>query len=293
VSSPSGLELRAVRRNFDRAASSYAVSAVIAKEIHQRLLERLTSMRLSPARILDLGAGAGGTTRDLSLRFPAASLTALDLCQSLLRAEPQPRSWRRLATMFSGRRVSRVCADMHRLPLAPASIDLLWSNLALPWVLDLDVVLRECARVLAPGGLFIFSSCGPDTLRELRALSNLTSHLHAFPDMHDVGDALMRAGLANPVMEMDSLSISYPSAAALRQELRATGSGNALVSRRRGLGGRKFHAAWISPRRSADEKLTVTLEVVYGHAWKSEAKKKKSEQGERSVIQLHFPHRPR
>ncbi len=284
------LDRKAVRRNFDRAASSYLNAAAIAHEVHTRLSERLALVKLGPLRVVDLGGGGNRDTAMLTRRFPKASVTIADLSPGMLCATRRALPWYApLLATLRARRTSMICADMHRLPFATGSIDLLWSNLTLPWAIDLPAALQECARVLTPGGLFMFSSCGPDTLRELRQLPDGGAHVHTFPDMHDVGDGLMRAGLADPVMEMDKLSVTYSGWPALRKELRQIGAGNALRVRPRGLGGRRFASELRDLRPNPDGKLSVTVEVVYGHAWKALPRPRAAGAGTQSVVRLHRP----
>jgi malonyl-CoA O-methyltransferase len=171
--------------------------------------------------------------------------------------------------------VDFVCADAARLPLAQASFGLVWCNLSLAWVADTMALFREFHRVLEPGGLLMFSAHGPDTLKELRgafARSDAHPHVHAFADMHDLGDMLVAAGFAAPVMDMDMVTLTYADVRALLQDLRRSGQTNVMHARRRGMLGRgtwaKMVAAYEAERREG--RLPVTVEIVYGHAWKGE-----------------------
>jgi malonyl-CoA O-methyltransferase len=285
------LDAAAIRRHFQRAANSYAANAAVADIIHARLMEHLEVINLTPSHILDLGGGDGKGAALLARRYPGAAVTVVDISHALLRSSIVHASWSsRVVSAFKGGRIRRLCADMHALPVASGSLDFVWSNLALPWAVDIDAVLKECSRVLAPGGLFMFSSCGPDTLQELRRLPQSESRIHPFPDMHDVGDGLMRAGLAGPVMEMEKLSITFDDLTALRRELHLIGAGNALRSRGHGLGGREFHAAWKALEASHPDQMAITVEAVYGHAWKMRAANKaRVDEGAPTVIKMHFP----
>jgi len=173
---------------------------------------------------------------------------------------PRPRFFDRL--LRPG--VVSLAADLQRLPLAPASVDLVWSSMALHWASDPLATFREFSRVLAPDGLVMFSTLGPDTLKELRAAAT-DSRVHAFTDMHDLGDMLVASGLTHPVMEMELITIDYRSGGRLLDDLRASGQTNARVDRRRGLAGRRFGERL---RAALERTPRVTYEVVYGHAWK-------------------------
>lgn len=257
------LDKRQVRAAFDRAASTYDEAAVLQREVGRRLLERLELMRLQPRRVCDLGAGTGLATRALMGRYARATVVALDLAPAMLERA------RRRAPLL--RRLRCVCADLEALPLADASCDLLFSNLALQWVNDLDRACRELRRVLRPGGCLLFSTFGPDTLRELReawAVADGGQHVNTFLDMHDIGDALVRAGLADPVMDVEHFTLTYRALPDLMRELKALGA-HVVAGRATGLTGRRrlaaVAAAYESRRR--DGRLPATFEVVYGHGW--------------------------
>ena len=219
------------------------------------MLERLDYVRLSPRRILD--AGSGPPQRLFARRYPRAELVAVDFSLPMLRAGKR--------RLFETKRPKRVCADLARLPLADASVELAWSNMALHWLADPLAALRELHRVLAPEGLLMFSTLGPDTLKELRAAAG-EGRVHAFADMHDLGDMLAACGFAAPVMDMESLAIAYRDAGALLADLRRSGQTSARVDRPRGLAGRRFGAGL---RKALGEAPRASFEIVYGHAWKA------------------------
>jgi len=244
------LDARAARRNFERAARSYADASRLEAEVAARMLERLDYVKLAPRRILD--AGSGSVRRAPQKRYPRAELVALDFSVAMLR---QSRRW------FEKRIL--LCGRMENLPLAAGTVDLVWSNMALHWVHEPLAALREFARVLAPEGLLMFSSLGPDSLKELRAAAG-GRRVHAFADMHDLGDMLVAAGFSAPVMDMEMLTLTYAGDAALVADLRASGQTNARADRARGLAGRQLRALADLPQAS--------FEVVYGHAWKGAPK---------------------
>lgn len=259
------LDKRLLRRAFNAAADSYDASAVLQQEVGQRLIERLDLIRLNPRWILDIGAGTGSTTRRLMRRYPRARFVALDLAPDMLRRA------RRRAPLLQ--RLRCVCADAESLPFREARFDLVFSNLALQWINDLDRVFREVQRVLRPGGVLLFTSFGPDTLKELRqswAQVDDHVHVHRFIDMHDVGDALVRARLAGPVMEMECFTLTYRRARDLTRELKTLGAHNVAAGRNAGLTGRRrwlaMEAAYERLRIAAG-RLPATYEVIYGHAW--------------------------
>ncbi|MGZ5062978.1 MAG: malonyl-ACP O-methyltransferase BioC [Usitatibacter sp.] len=262
---------RDARRAFERAAASYDSHAVLHREVGARLLEHLDPIRVEPRRIVDVGCGTGGSLEALRKRFPRAQVLGLDFAPAMLREAAARGGW--LKRAFSRKAPRLVCADAERLPFADGSIDFLFSNLALQWCRP-EAVFAEASRVLPVGGLIMFSTLGPDTLKELRAAfaaSDADAHVHAFIDMHDLGDALVHAGFAEPVMEMEALTIEYAKVGDLAGDLRGTGARNALPQRRRGLATparwKRMVEAYDTMRRG--DSLPATFEIVYGHAWKA------------------------
>ena len=218
------------------------------------MLERLDLVKLAPRRILD--AGSGPPSEALNRRYPSAQVLAMDFSLEMLRQH------RRRFAFFSKKKLLKICGDFTRLPLEAGCCELVWSSMALHWAADPLAALREFERVLAPEGLLMLSSLGPDSLKELRAAAG-AAYVHVFTDMHDLGDMLVAAGFAAPVMDMEMLTLTYEDAGVLLGDLRASGQTSARADRPRGLAGKKFGArlrAALAPR--------ATFEVVYGHAWK-------------------------
>lgn len=287
---PPFVDVRQVRRAFNRVASTYDAAAELEREIGRRLLERLECVTISPARIVDLGCGPGTAAHALGARYPDARLITVDSAEAMLAVARQGGRLSRLLLPFLRQRGPlRLCADATALPLAGASSQFVWSNLLLPWVSDPLTVFREAHRVLAVEGLFMFSTFGPDTLKELRAsFTDGAVHTQRFVDMHDLGDMLVDCGFADPVMEMEIVTVTYPDLDTLLRDLRASGAVCAMADRRRGLSGAR---AWQQMRDryaalARDGRLPATLEVVYGHAWKGAPRR--TADG-RSVVRLDFP----
>jgi malonyl-CoA O-methyltransferase len=266
----SWLDRRAARRWFERAAASSATDP-LAREVEQRMGERLVYLRSAPARILDIGAGAAASDV-LRNRYPGAEIVAVDFAAAALHEAraARPLGARALARLRGGGE-RFVCADAAALPFAPGACAMVWSNLALAWS-DAGPALREWHRVLAVGGLLMFSSYGPDTLQELRAaFADTVPHVHPFPDMHDIGDALVAAGFADPVMDMERITLTYAGVEGLVSDLRATGQRNAHAGRRRTLtgSGRWRRARGAYAALAHDGRVPASFEIVYGHAWKA------------------------
>ena len=255
---------RAALRRLQRASATFDDADAVHAEARSRLFARLPFFKLAPLRILDLGAATGKASVELAARYPAAQIVAADLCWAMA-----VRARARCAPV--GRRAVSVLGDAERLPFRDGSIDLIFANLLLPWC-DAREVFKEAARVLRNGGLLLFTSVGPDTLQEIRrAWSEVDDavHVHGFTDMHDLGDLANRAGLAEPVMDVDRLRVTYPDVRGLVADLRACGATNVGYGRRQQLTGRArwqtFCDRLEAQRTGAD--LSVSVELIFGQVW--------------------------
>ena len=272
------IDLGLVRSLF-AAPERIATSDFLRREIAARMHERLELVKVAPQRVIDAGCGAGADLALLHKDYPAAHILGVDAAAAMVQQARAPATRLRslnqmLSRLLPGKAgVDLLCGDFGNLPLAPNSVDLVWSNLALHWHPQPDRVFTEWRRVLRLDGLLMFSNFGPDTFRELRsAFAELDGHPHVLPfvDMHDFGDQLVEAGFSTPVMDMEVITVTYDTAAALLADVRALG-GNPLDTRRRGLIGR---AAWgrvlaaLERQRRPDGKLALTFEVIYGHAFR-------------------------
>ena len=258
------LDINAIRQSFDRAASSYDHYAVLQREIESRLLERIEFQRLEPGIILDLGCGTGSASRTLARHYRQAQVIALDWAPAMLaRVGAGP-------TSIEG--LCRLCADMHKLPLAARSVDLVFSSLALQWSYDLPAIFREFRRVMKADAMLIFTCFGPDTLHELkqawRAVDDLP-HVNDYPDMHDIGDELLAAGFSEPVMDAERLTLEYPDVMSLMRELKGIGAHNVASQRLHGLTGKTrlqgMLQAYEQFRR--EDRYPASYEVIYGTAF--------------------------
>jgi malonyl-CoA O-methyltransferase len=256
------IDPKQVRHSFSRAASTYAQHAALQRDVEDHLLERLEFYPGSPQRVLDLGCGPGRGTSALRKRFASAHVIALDAALPMLRAVRT--GWRRPIT--------RVCADARALPLADASVDVLFSNLCIQWIDDVPALFDEFRRVLRPGGYVAFSTFGPDTLHELRAAwaaVDRAPHVSGFADIARVGDALMAAGFRDPVLDTEHYTLTYADAPALMRELKALGATNADARRARGLTGKARYGRAVAAyeRLRSGGHIPATFEIISAHAW--------------------------
>ncbi len=285
------IDRRQVRRSFSRAADSYDGADVLQTEVRDQLLERLDWVQLKPRHVLDLGTGTGTALPALAARFPGAEIVGLDLTPAMLRV--------------AGRKAGHdpapllVCADAARLPFPDQSMDLVFSSLAIHWSPVLDEVLAEVRRVLRHPGLFTFTTPGPESYRELRRAwqaVDRSPHVIPFPEMRALGDGLVRAGLAEPVMDTHTLTLKYREFGQLVADLRASGTTNASAGRRPGLTGRQAWSqltAAYEEQRGTDGLLPATVEVVFGQAWAAgEPRRRRSPDDEIEVPIDRLGHRP-
>jgi malonyl-CoA O-methyltransferase len=287
-----GFDSNHIQRAFGRAATTYAQHSALQREVEDRLLERLDYFEGKPTRVLDIGCGPGRGTLVLRKRFTDAQIVALDIALPMLK------------TIRPGwlRPVARVCANAIDLPLADASVDVLFSNLCVQWIDDVPALLDEFRRVLRPNGYVAFSTFGPDTLHELRAawsMADNTPHVSEFADIARLGDAMMTAGFRNPVLDVDRFTQSYADAPSLMRGLKSIGATNADPRRQRGLMGKSHYRRAVEAYESfrVDGKLPATYEGISAHAWAPDAgQPRRGEAGEIasfSVDQLRGSRRQR
>jgi len=258
------IDKRQARRAFERSATSYDEVAVLQRDTARRMLERLSYIRHQPSVVLDVGAGTGEATAALAKQYRKARILALDF------ALPMLQQTRKRGSLF--RRPRCLCADAEQLPLADQSVDLLFSNAALQWCNNLEQTFNEFLRVLRPNGLLMFSTFGPDTLKELRqswAEVDGYPHVSPFPDMHDIGDVMLRAGFSDPVVDVDRMQLTYEDVPGLMRDLKALGAHNVTRGRQQGLTGKGRLQAMFSAYEvfRNNGRLPASYEVVYGLAW--------------------------
>lgn len=262
-----GLDKKQIRQQFSRAAKHYENHDFLQREVAERAFERLEYMQLAPEFILDLGAGTGRGARYLAQQFKRAKIIETDLSASMLGvSRAQQSRW------LSRHRY--VCADVEQLPFANDRFDLVYAGLSLQWCQNLEQSMAQIQNLTAEKGLFLFTTLGPDTLKELKAaFASITeaNPVNEFLDMHVVGDCLTRAGFADPVLRTDIITVEYEEVFTLMRDLKGIGATNAHQQRGRGLAGRRYFSALATAyeQHRRNGKLPATWEVVIGHAWGS------------------------
>jgi len=273
-----------IRAHFEHAAVTYDEAAVLQKQVAQHLDERLDLIKIEPKQILDVGTGTGILAEKIQKRYPKARLIGIDLALNMLQQAQQktqhsPKNLlEKLKAPFQTAGSTWVNADAYQLPIQTESIDLLVSNLMLQWCDDLDAVFKEFRRVLRPEGVLIFTSFGPDTLKELRQAWEKTDkkqHINFFIDMHDVGDALIRNGFGQPVMDSENFTLTYKKPIGVLKDLKAIGATNAYANRGSGLMGKQRFTTMLNHyettrQNRSDQRIPATYEVIHGHAWAAE-----------------------
>lgn len=258
------------RRSFEQAAKEYDDAAILQREVATRLVERLDYMLIEPSIILDVGVGTGYCTLDLVQRYPNSQVIGLDIAQAMLE---QTRS-----KLSSNKKVNYLACDVEKIALADNSVDLVISSLTVQWCNDYLKAFSELKRVLKPGGCILFTSFGPDALKELRHCwykVDSDQHVNSFIDMHHIGDALLQAGFENPVMDNETIIITYKDVYQIMRDLKTIGAHNVLNGRRHSLTGKNRLQAMIAEYETfrADGVLPMSYEIVYGHAWIADAEK--------------------
>lgn len=264
------LALPVMQSDFSRAAATYDEAAVLAREVGRRMAERLDYVRIEPRRIADIGCATGDGIRELMRRYPRAQPLAIDFALPMLREVDGRTPW---LARIAGRAPRTLNADVRQLPVKSGALGLAWSNLMLHWLDDLRPPFAELHRVLEVGGLLTFSMLGPDTLKELRKACidlGIAPPLHRFPDMHDVGDLLVAAGFADPVMDMEVIRLTFASPRGLLRDQRHLGVREGLLGKLPWRDWRRVLGRWAQD--SGDGRVPASFEIVYGHAWKPEPK---------------------
>jgi len=260
------LDIDAIRQSFERAAPVYDEHAFLQREVESRLLERVEFFRQEPGLILDLGCGTGVASRALKTRFEKAEVIALDWSFAMLgEGEKAARKTAASAPLS-------VCANMHALPLAARSVDLVFSSLALQWSYNLPEVFREFRRIMKPGAMLVFTSFGPDTLFELKQswrAADEHPHVNDYPDMHDIGDELLATGFAEPVMDAERLILQYSDVMSLMRELKGIGAHNVASQRLHTLTGKKRLETMLKAYEAfqQDGRYPASYEIIYGTAF--------------------------
>ena len=281
------MKQRDVRRRFDSAAASFDSAEFVHTVTRDGLFSRLGPLVVEADRVLDLGSATGSAAKQLRKRFAGARVISLDISSAMLREA------RRKRGRFSLARASFVQADASSLPFNDQSVDVVFSNLLLPFIDAPKRVFEEVARVLQKGGVFAFATLGPDSLLEIsRAWSRVDryAHVNPFLDMHDLGDLLIACGLRDPVLDVDRLSVDYETPRKLFADLTNVGARNALRQRNPSLVGKHRFRQMLNTLtgEASDGKIVLDLELVYGHCWGGGAK---TSPAHFSVDASHIPRR--
>ncbi|MDY3330692.1 MAG: methyltransferase domain-containing protein [Pelistega sp.] len=276
---PQQLEInpRHVALQFARRAGLQGARFLL-DEIAQRMLDRLQYIRITPTKIIDMGCGPGLRVDALREKYPKADYVGVDSCPPFIQvaqAQYAPKGlgglWKKLSAQSPAEFLLK---DMANTAMPPESAELIWSNLALHWHPSPEQVMAEWRRLLKVGGLCMFSCFGPHTFIELReavARAGIQTQTMSFVDMHDFGDIMLEHGFIDPVMDQEMLTLTYKTPEKLLADVYQLG-GNPSTQRGDGLRGKQWYQHLLTALeegRKADGFLHLTLEVAYGHAWRS------------------------
>lgn len=239
-------------------------------DIARRMGERLAVIRLQPHTLIDWWAGLGNSREPLSQAYPQARQLWVEPTEAW--CERSKAALRRPWLQQLIRRAPQV-EVLSPAAVTPQAAQLLWSNMMLHACPDMPSEIRRWHEAVAIDGFVMFSCLGPDSLRELRPLYERQAWgapLQDWVDMHDIGDMLVEAGFADPVMDQERIKLTWASPESLLQDLRALG-GNAAPRRHQGLRTPRWHQRLLQALgelRGSDGRISLSLEVIYGHAFK-------------------------
>jgi len=257
-----------IEKRFDNCAKSFSDFDFVHRHCRKDLIDRLVPIKIAPKQAVDLGGALGSGAEFLEKNYPACQITNLDISRSMLLSS--------IKNIKALRHINQVQASAEILPFKNDSIDLIFSNLLMPWINNLSFFLYEINRVLSKNGLFIFSTLGPDSFANIKAawlsIDNF-EHVNKFIDMHIIGDQLLNSGLSDPILDSDRLIIKYEDLNAFFKDITASGSRNCLRNRNHGLTGKnKFNTfkKYLGKSKN-NNRFNIELELIYGHAWSGTA----------------------
>lgn len=258
---------KALKKALNQSAKTYDANAKVANLTGGTLIERLQILKINPKKILDIGAGTGQLAEHLNKLYPTASIYNLDLAEQ--RLQISKRNEHRLA----------ICTDMHTLPFIDECFDLITTNLCWHWINNVSQTISEAHRVLKPNGAIVLASLGPDSLHELKtAFAEVSAHAHISPflDMHDLGDALLKAGFADPVIDVEYINLELQNLQQLFDMLKNTGESNYLTTRHQGLHNKNLieKVKAVYQKHQKTQTPYATIEIIFAYAWRKDKPQK-------------------
>lgn len=260
MSNPAKFKKTHISRDFNSSATNYDKFSFLQKEIGSRLLERLMYLKISPNYILDIGGGTGSLCADLSTIYPHATIVNLDIAELMLNADKS--------------NALKCCADFDMPPFKDNQFDLIISSCALQWSIDLKQTINQLNRILKDNGILMFSTFGPDTLKELKQswlCIDSNTHVNEFSDMHLIGDILLQHRFIDPVVDKEDITVTYKNASSLMHDLKNMGASNKNSNQPKGLTSPKtikaVNEVYEELFLREDGNIPATFEIIYGLCW--------------------------
>ena len=254
------------RKVFDRHAKTYDEYSSLQNKISDNLFKKLDLIEVRPSLILDLGCGTGRNGRILKEKYQNIRLINYDFSINMLQEAKKNQH------KILGTKSEFICGDIEELSFSENTFDVIWSTSSLQWCNNLSDIFKKAKVILKPGGLFIFSTFGPNTLFELRNITKKISNYQKtnnFIDALSITEKLINEGFIDPFVDSEEFCLSYKDISKLFLDLRKIGATSGFKNRNIGLSGKSFLKLIIDGYKeySYDGIFPATYEAIYGYAW--------------------------
>ena len=250
-----------ILKSFDAKSSSYDQYSFVQKEVSERMIQRLKFLKSKPLNILDIGCGTGYLSNLINQYLPNSNIVCMDFSYEM-------------ASQCKNKNIKLkpLVADAEYMPFKTSTFDLVISSFTLHWCQQIEKIFSDFFRILKNYGNFMFTTVGPDTLKELRNAYKLIDnyeHINTFNDMHDYGDILLSSGFHDPVMDVERLIVEYKNFNGVLQSLRKTGASTVICNESKFTTKKSLKSLENHYKKNNKNGLfPVTYEMIYGVAWK-------------------------
>ena len=250
-----------ILKSFDAKSSSYDEYSFVQKEVSERMIKRLKFLKSKPLNILDIGCGTGYLSNLISRHLPNSNIVCMDFSYEMVSQ-----------CKNKNIKLEPLVADAEYMPFKTSTFDLVISSFTLHWCQQIDKIFSDIFRILKNNGNFMFTTVGPDTLKELRDAYKLIDnyeHINTFDDMHTYGDILLSSGFHDPVMDVERLIIEYKNFNEVLQSLRKTGASTVIYNKSKFTAKKSLkNLERYYKKNNKNGLFPVTYEMIYGVAWK-------------------------